>query len=56
VYDALTTARSYRPAMSHEAAMLEIEKCRGWWSQAVYDAFVNSVESTAAASAPAHVR
>jgi len=42
VYDALTTARSYRPAMSHEAAMLEIEKCRGSWSPAVYDAFLNS--------------
>ena len=56
VYDALTTARSYRPAMSHEAAMVEIEKCRGRWSEAVYDAFVNSVASTAAASAPAHVR
>ena len=39
VYDALTTARSYRPALSHEAAMTEIERCRGWWSEAVYDAF-----------------
>jgi putative nucleotidyltransferase with HDIG domain len=42
VYDALTTARSYRPAVSHEAAMLEIEKCRGWWAPAVYAAFSNS--------------
>jgi putative nucleotidyltransferase with HDIG domain len=42
VYDALTTARSYRPAMSHEAAMLEIEKCRGWWSEPVYEAFLSS--------------
>jgi putative nucleotidyltransferase with HDIG domain len=42
VYDALTTARSYRPAMAHEAAMLEIEKCRGWWSEAVYSAFSNA--------------
>src|SRR6266436_1936117 len=42
VYDALTTARSYRPAMSHDAAMVEIEKCRAWWSEAVYHAFLNS--------------
>ncbi len=46
VYDALTTARSYRPAMSHEAAMLEIEKCRSWWSEAVYTAFLNSTGVT----------
>ena len=43
VCDALTTARSYRPAMSHEAAMTEIERCRGWWSEAVYDAFIAAV-------------
>ncbi len=42
VYDALTTARSYRPAMSHDAAMMEIEKCRAWWSEAVYEAFLSS--------------
>lgn len=40
VYDALTTARSYRPAVSHEAALAEIERCRSWWSEAVYDAFI----------------
>jgi putative nucleotidyltransferase with HDIG domain len=39
VFDAVTTARSYRPAMTHEAAMQEIERCKGWWSEAVYDAF-----------------
>jgi HD-GYP domain-containing protein (c-di-GMP phosphodiesterase class II) len=42
VYDALTTERSYRPAVAHEAAMVEIEKCRGWWSDSVYTAFVSS--------------
>jgi len=46
VYDALTTARSYRPAMSHESAMLEIEKCRGWCRAAVYNAFLNSRVAT----------
>lgn len=43
VYDALTTDRSYRPAMSHEAAMAEIERCKGGWSDAVYEAFRSSV-------------
>jgi putative nucleotidyltransferase with HDIG domain len=43
VYDALTTARSYRPAMSHDAAMAEIERCKGWWSEAVYAAFCVSL-------------
>ncbi|MFN2571146.1 MAG: HD domain-containing phosphohydrolase [Gemmatimonadales bacterium] len=42
VYDALTTARSYRPAMSHDAAMTEIERCRSWWSAPVYEAFWGS--------------
>jgi HD-GYP domain-containing protein (c-di-GMP phosphodiesterase class II) len=44
VYDALTTDRSYRAAMTHDAAMAEIESCRSWWSETVYDAFVTSVE------------
>jgi putative nucleotidyltransferase with HDIG domain len=43
VYDALTTARSYRPAVSHDAAMAEIERCRSWWSEAVYEAFIAAV-------------
>jgi putative nucleotidyltransferase with HDIG domain len=40
VYDALTSARPYRPALSRQAALAEIERCRGWWSEAVYAAFV----------------
>ena len=43
VYDALTTTRSYRPALSHEAAVAEIERCKGWWSEAVYAAFQQSL-------------
>jgi putative nucleotidyltransferase with HDIG domain len=42
VYDALTTDRSYRPALSHEAALAEIERCKGWWSEAVYTAFLST--------------
>jgi putative nucleotidyltransferase with HDIG domain len=44
MYDALTTARPYRPALSREAALVEIEKCRGWWSEAVYAAFDQTVD------------
>jgi putative nucleotidyltransferase with HDIG domain len=44
VFDALSTARPYRPALSREAALAEIEKCRGWWSEAVYAAFVKSLD------------
>ena len=39
VYDALTTARSYRPPLTQDAALAEIDRCRGWWSEAVQDAF-----------------
>jgi len=50
VYDALTTDRSYRPALPRDAALAEIEKCCGWWSPAVYQAFLTSLGS---ATAPA---
>ncbi len=43
VYDALTTSRPYRKAMTHEAAMAEITRCRAWWSDPVYIAFVEAV-------------
>jgi putative nucleotidyltransferase with HDIG domain len=39
VYDALTSTRAYRPALGREAALAEIERCRSWWSEAVYGAF-----------------
>lgn len=42
VYDALTTARSYRPALPHDAAMAEIDRCRSWWSESVYAAFTEA--------------
>jgi putative nucleotidyltransferase with HDIG domain len=49
VYDALTTTRSYRAALSHEAALAEIERCRGWWSDAVYAAFRQTLAAAARA-------
>ena len=39
VYDALTTTRPYRPAMSRERALREMARCRGWWSEAIWAAF-----------------
>ena len=43
VYDALTTARPYRKAMTAEAGMAEITRCRSWWSDRVYIAFVEAL-------------
>ena len=39
VYDALTTTRSYRPAMSPAVALAEMERMRGSWRPDVFDAF-----------------
>ena len=43
VYDALTTTRSYRPAMSAEVALAEMARCRHWWRADVYEAFRRSL-------------
>jgi len=40
VYDALTTTRSYRPALSREEALEEMKRCRGWWRLEVFMAFL----------------
>lgn len=39
VLDALTTARPYRPALSHEEAVVEIDRTAIWWSPRVAQAF-----------------
>lgn len=39
VYDALTTTRSYRPAMNQETALAEMEKMKNSWREDVYLAF-----------------
>jgi putative nucleotidyltransferase with HDIG domain len=43
VYDALTTARSYRPAMSRRDALDEMAGSRRWWRDDVYAAFLRSL-------------
>ncbi len=40
VFDALTTTRSYRSAMSRDQAMAIIERDSGWWGPDVFDAFM----------------
>jgi putative nucleotidyltransferase with HDIG domain len=54
VYDALTTTRAYRTAMSHTDALVEIARCRGWWSPPVYDAALRALGSTSAAGPASH--
>ena len=43
VYDALTTTRSYRPAMPRARALAEMQRCRGWWRAEVFEAFMQSI-------------
>jgi putative nucleotidyltransferase with HDIG domain len=43
VYDALTTTRSYRGAMSHQAALDEMNRSDRWWRADVFDGFKASV-------------
>jgi putative nucleotidyltransferase with HDIG domain len=50
VYDALTTTRSYRPAMSNAEALAVIENSRGWWRPDVYQAFLRSATQLASAA------
>jgi len=46
VYDALTTTRPYRPALPLEHALAEMDRFRGWWSEAVRAAFRKSLADT----------
>lgn len=43
VFDALTTTRSYRPAMGHTDAIAEMRRSEHWWRRDVFDAFMASV-------------
>jgi putative nucleotidyltransferase with HDIG domain len=43
VFDALTTTRSYRAALSRSEALAKMQECRSWWRSDVYQAFVRSL-------------
>ncbi len=47
VYDALTTSRPYRPALSPGEAVAEITTCRSSWSPEVVDAFLRDLTDSA---------
>ena len=42
VYDALTTTRSYRGAMSHAEALVKIRESSAWWRPDVFQAFMRT--------------
>jgi putative nucleotidyltransferase with HDIG domain len=50
VYDALTTTRSYRGALSHSEAMAKMQESHRWWRPEVYQAFLRSASQLAAAA------
>ncbi|HEX6534261.1 MAG TPA: HD domain-containing phosphohydrolase [Gemmatimonadaceae bacterium] len=43
VYDALTTTRSYRSALTKEAALTEMRATRRWWRDDVFEAFMATI-------------
>jgi HD-GYP domain-containing protein (c-di-GMP phosphodiesterase class II) len=43
VFDALTTKRSYRAAMTRDTAIDTIVRDRHWWRHDVFDAFMSAV-------------
>lgn len=45
VYDALTTRRSYREALSIPDALVQMEECQRWWRPDVYAAFHTALAS-----------
>ncbi|MFN2397323.1 MAG: HD domain-containing phosphohydrolase [Gemmatimonadaceae bacterium] len=49
-YDAMTTTRSYRPALSSAEALRRMHESRSWWRPDVFDAFMQSVGDVAIAA------
>ncbi len=50
VYDALTSARSYRPGMPSREALAMMQARRGWWRPEVYGAFRKAASAPTADS------
>jgi putative nucleotidyltransferase with HDIG domain len=51
VFDAITTTRSYRGAMSWSKAMTEMQASKRFWDPAVYEAFMSAVPAMEQAAA-----
>jgi len=43
VYDALTTNRAHQPGLSHALALESLTRCRSWWSDRVFEAFLAAI-------------
>jgi putative nucleotidyltransferase with HDIG domain len=50
VFDALTTSRSYRGALSAQDAVDRMSECRTWWRPDIFQAFLRSIAQRAAAA------
>jgi putative nucleotidyltransferase with HDIG domain len=50
VYDALTTTRSYRAAMSQAEALVKIRESSSWWRPDVYQAFMRTLTKVSQAA------
>ena len=50
VWDALTTDRSYRKAMTQEAALEQMASCREWWRPPVFEAFMEAIAAASVVS------
>jgi putative nucleotidyltransferase with HDIG domain len=53
VYDALTTTRSYRPAMPPDRALAIMRETPQWWQPALFAAFLRAVGAPATERVPA---
>jgi len=42
MYDAMTTTRSYRPAMEPAVALEQMSVSSGWWHPDVFEAFMST--------------
>jgi len=51
VYDALTTTRSYRPALAHDEAIARMTETTHWWRPDVFAAFMAAVGAEVAVAA-----
>jgi putative two-component system response regulator len=50
VFDALTTSRSYRGALTVADALGRMHECRTWWQPDIFEAFLRSIGRMSAAA------